>query len=276
MPNEDDEIRQIDLGENPGNKLPPLTKEQKRFISFLEGTLIPDLKKSESDNYAVDFEAAVRYIKDPYRGKVEVRSADAVASFEDADHMISYLRETIGPDTKESGMVETADDLFTAADMIEDRMCAKNPGPGKCDQCGQKPCACDGGEEEENPSGKLHEAKKKVAALGLTLVHDVEYNEFIVKEKGSRNDSDTSYHTDNLDDAVVTAAKMAEQLGLDPQENPAEEEEECGCFDDCKCDPCNCEECDVCEEDEEGPLCSCCCDCEDPGETASIPLADED
>jgi hypothetical protein len=63
----------------------------------------------------------------------------------------------------------------------------------------------------ENPVKKmtLAEAKKEVAALGLKLVRDVEWNEYIVKMPG-RPQAD--YHATELDDAVGTARAMAEHI----------------------------------------------------------------
>ena len=121
--------------------------------------------------------------------------------------LVRKLEEEFG------GAMPNEDDEIRKLDLGD------NPGPGKCDLCCHKPCVCEGddvddAEEQENPSGRVYEAKKAVSALGLTLVYDTDNNEFIVKEKGSRNDSRTSYHTDDLDDAVSTAKAMAKELGI--------------------------------------------------------------
>lgn len=56
----------------------------------------------------------------------------------------------------------------------------------------------------------LKQAKKIVTDLGLTLTHNVEWEEFIVRLPWERvSDNDSSYHTTDLDDAVNTAKAMA-------------------------------------------------------------------
>jgi len=98
----------------------------------------------------------------------------------------------------------TTDDDIRAADL--------GSNPGRCEFCANQPCICEeGGEEQDNASGTLADAKKHLQTLGLTLKHDAGTGEYIVNFKGGKEA--TAYFTDDLDDAVKTGEKMA-------QENP--------------------------------------------------------
>lgn len=54
-------------------------------------------------------------------------------------------------------------------------------------------------------------AKQEVAKLGLTLVKNNEYGEYIVKPRGATKDHPHAYFTNDLDDAVGTARAMARE-----------------------------------------------------------------
>lgn len=158
--------------------------------------------------------------------------------------------------------MSTEDDDIRELDLGEN--------PVKCEFCAATPCICEGEDDEDpevNPSGKLVEAQKQFAAQGITIKHSVEWEEYIVKPKGEKDDCDISYHTDDLDDAISNAAVMAKWIAEHPQANPEEvETDDCECYDDCDCEEnCTCGPCDkkACEE-----ACSCCCDCtcEEEGE----------
>jgi len=88
-----------------------------KFITYLEETLIPDLKEMGRTKTAEDFEAAIGYIKSPgARG---------------AGKFVVYLNNTLIPDLKEAGMTSTAKDFGTAIRLIQRGRWAlgKNPPP---------------------------------------------------------------------------------------------------------------------------------------------------
>lgn len=105
-----------------------LTKFEKDFIRFLEGTLIPDFKESGSEGYVEDFEEGLDYLEYyedhgvfPRGGGPRWRRPGGVEDY------LDYLHNTIIPDTiesrgKDSGTVR---DLKRMAKMIERRL-----GPG--------------------------------------------------------------------------------------------------------------------------------------------------
>jgi hypothetical protein len=55
----------------------------------------------------------------------------------------------------------------------------------------------------------IKEAKQIVRSYGLKLIHDIEWQEFIVYQTSKHEPM--SYHTDDLEDAVDTAKNIHEQ-----------------------------------------------------------------
>lgn len=98
-----------------------LTKAEKDFIVFLEGTLIPDFRESGSEGYVEDFEEGLDLIEvyekfGTFRGHSQREGG--VADY------LDYLHNTIIPDTIESRGRDsgTARDLKRMAKMIERRL----------------------------------------------------------------------------------------------------------------------------------------------------------
>jgi hypothetical protein len=70
------------------------------FVSYLKGTLIPDLEEMERFETAKDFETLVKFIEG-------ASSADDFSR----EEFINYLKEVLIPDLKDSGSKETAKDF---------------------------------------------------------------------------------------------------------------------------------------------------------------------
>lgn len=99
-----------------------MKQEHQQFVSFLEGTLIPDLKESGTEATAEDFEKAVRFIKE-LAAKLDLvtevysKFHAGTESFED-DNIGPHLSYLMGAILKD-GVTELIEDGETDSVFVE-------------------------------------------------------------------------------------------------------------------------------------------------------------
>jgi hypothetical protein len=84
------------------------------YISYLEKTLIPDLKESGKTATAEDFETLVYVLRHHKLPQQDLRT------WSNVDDFVGYLEETLIPDLKESGSDAMAEDFEQGVEFIKE------------------------------------------------------------------------------------------------------------------------------------------------------------
>jgi hypothetical protein len=88
------------------DKFQPSQNSAEDYIDYLEGTLIPDLRESGNDATADDFEKVIEMLKYDERDKRFVYKGRFIYA-----EFVDYLKDTLIPDLRDSGMEATAEDF---------------------------------------------------------------------------------------------------------------------------------------------------------------------